>query len=76
MGLITSKQAVEIIREIAGGKPDRNMLKHWADLGRIDRVAIHARCALYDEEQIREVAKTARVHKPTLGNFAGLEVSR
>lgn len=74
--LIGSKQAVEIVKEVAGGKPDRTVLKRWSDTGRIKRVAVHAKCALYDADEVRQAAKTARIPKSTLGEYQGLEVAR
>jgi len=75
MALIGSKQAVAIIAEITGFKGGRTTLKSWADQGRIKRVPIHTKCALYDDEEVRQAAmKSASGHKSTLGKFVSLEV--
>mgnify|MGYP003376663013 CR=1 FL=1 len=77
--LIPTAQALEIVREVTGGNPDRTLLKRWADQGRIDRVAVHARCGLYHDDQIRSVALTAKdgkKHHSTMGAFSGVEISQ
>jgi len=72
--LIPCNKALEIIREVCGGNPNRTMLKAWADQGRIDRVAIHAKCALYHDDQVRAAAMARGKQHSSLGKFAGLEV--
>lgn len=74
MTLISSKQAVAIINEVTGRSGCRTTLKYWADHGRIQRFPIHAKCALYDADEIRQVAMNAGGQKSTLGKFVGLEV--
>lgn len=53
--MITSKRAIEVIQEVTG-KGSRTTLKQWADQGRISRLGVHAKCALYREEEIRNAA--------------------
>ncbi len=66
--MISSKQAVDIIEEMVGRRPHWGILKKWADQGRISRVAVHSRCALYDPEEIRQAAKDFGKQRSTLGN--------
>ena len=73
--LISSKDAIAIIAEVTGKKGCRQTLKSWADQGRIARTPIHAKCALYDDADVRQAALNAvSGHKSTLGQFVGLEV--
>lgn len=74
--LINSKDAIAIIAEVTGNKGSRTTLKAWADQGRIRRVPIHAKCAMYDPDEIRQAAMNASKHKSTLGDFVGLEVAQ
>ncbi len=73
--LINSKDAVAIIAEVTGFKGSRTTLKTWADQGRIKRVPIHTKCALYDDEEVRQAAQAAvSGHRSSLGKFVSLEV--
>ena len=75
--LIPTAQALEIVREVTGGNPDRTLLKRWSDQKRIDRVAVHARCGLYHDDQIRSVAlevKDGKKHHSTMRPFTGVSL--
>lgn len=73
--LITAGPALEIIREVSGREAkDKTVLKRWADQGRITRVAVHSKCALYEESEIREAAKSFGKPRATLGKPVGLSV--
>ena len=77
--LIPCHKALEIVRETCGGNPDRTLLKRWVDQKRIDRVAIHAKCGLYHDEQILAVAyevKAGKKQHSTMGAFSGVEISQ
>ena len=72
--MITRKGALDIIEEATGRRVDGTILKRWADQGRIKRVAVHSKCALYDEEEIREATKFIGKQYSSLGKATGLSV--
>ncbi len=65
--MVTTKDALNIIEEVSGHRTDKGILKRWSDQGRIQRIPVHARCALYLKEEIREEAKYFGKQRPTLG---------
>ena len=72
--MVTAKLAMDIIEEVTGKRTDNGIFKRWADQGRIKRIPIHARLALYDEEEIREAAKSFGKQRPSLGKPVSISV--
>lgn len=72
--MITRKGALDIIEEATGRRVDGTILKRWADQGRIKRVAVHSKCALYDEEEIKEATKFIGKQRPSLGKPVSIAV--
>ena len=56
---VSSAQAVAILRQETGRpRASRTSLKYLVDAGRITPVVIHARCSLYDPDQVAAVARS------------------
>ena len=72
--MVTSKVALDIIEEVTGKRTDNSILKRWSDQGRINRIPVHARCALYEESEIREAAKSFGKQRPSLGKPVSISV--
>ena len=74
--LLSSGQVIKAVEQATGRKIYPATLKYWSDTGRVTRTAIHARCGMYDPEEVIAVAKVASANKPhsSMSKVVGMEV--